>query len=231
MSNDDLNNFEINDNNTVEYKFILLGDTSVGKTCLFKKITSGLFLSKNVSTVGIDRKTISYEQEFEEEGKKVLKNININIIDTAGEERYRAITKTYYKGSNGIILIYDITNRKSFEHIKEWIDSIKSSLDSSNEKKYTIFLLGTKLDLANKNEKLREVTTEEAQKKCEEYQIEWGGECSNKDYTKEQYEELFKDFCKIVYDKIGFNIVIKQNITNLKFDDDEKKSNCGCIIL
>ncbi len=231
MSNDDLNNFEINDNNTVEYKFILLGDTSVGKTCLFKKITSGLFLSKNVSTVGIDRKTISYEQEFEEEGKKVLKNININIIDTAGEERYRAITKTYYKGSNGIILIYDITNRKSFEHIKEWIDSIKSSLDSSNEKKYTIFLLGTKLDLVNKNEKLREVTTEEAQKKCEEYQIEWGGECSNKDYTKEQYEELFKDFCKIVYDKIGFNIVIKQNITNLKFDDDEKKSNCGCIIL
>ena len=231
MSNDDLNNFEINDNNTVEYKFILLGDTSVGKTCLFKKITSGLFLSKNVSTVGIDRKTISYEQEFDEEGKKVLKNININIIDTAGEERYRAITKTYYKGSNGIILIYDITNRKSFEHIKEWIDSIKSSLDSSNEKKYTIFLLGTKLDLVNKNEKLREVTTEEAQKKCEEYQIEWGGECSNKDYTKEQYEELFKDFCKIVYDKIGFNIVIKQNITNLKFDDDEKKSNCGCIIL
>ena len=231
MSNDDLNNFEINDNNTVEYKFILLGDTSVGKTCLFKKITSGLFLSKNVSTVGIDRKTISYEQEFEEEGKKVLKNININIIDTAGEERYRAITKTYYKGSNGIILIYDITNRKSFEHIKEWIDSIKSSLDSSNEKKYTIFLLGTKLDLVNKNEKLREVTTEEAQKKCEEYQIEWGGECSNKDYTKEQYEELFKDFCKIVYDKIGFNIVIKQNITNLKFDDDEKKSNCGCINL
>ena len=114
---------------------------------------------------------------------------------------------------------------------KEWIDSIKSSLDSSNEKKYTIFLLGTKLDLVNKNEKLREVTTEEAQKKCEEYQIEWGGECSNKDYTKEQYEELFKDFCKIVYDKIGFNIVIKQNITNLKFDDDEKKSNCGCIIL
>jgi len=231
MSNDDLNNFEINDNNTVEYKFILLGDTSVGKTCLFKKITSGLFLSKNVSTVGIDRKTISYEQEFEEEGKKVLKNININIIDTAGEERYRAITKTYYKGSNGIILIYDITNRKSFEHIKEWIDSIKSSLDSSNEKKYTIFLLGTKLDLVNKNEKLREVTTEEAQKKCEDYQIKWGGECSNKDYTKEQYEELFKDFCKIVYDKIGFNIVIKQNITNLKFDDDEKKSNCGCIIL
>ena len=230
MSND-LDNLEIIDNDTVEYKFILLGDTSVGKTCLFKKITSGLFLSKNVSTVGIDRKTISYEQEFEEEGKKVLKNININLIDTAGEERYRSITKTYYKGSNGIILIYDITNKKSFEHIKEWIDSIKSSLDSADEKKYTIFLLGTKLDLVNENEGLREVTTEEAQKKCEDYQIEWGGECSNKDYTKEQYEELFKDFCKIVYDKIGFNIVVKQNITKLNFSNEKKKSNCGCIIL
>ena len=228
MSNDDLNNFEINDNNTVEYKFILLGDTSVGKTCLFKKITSGLFLSKNVSTVGIDRKTISYEQEFEEEGKKVLKNININIIDTAGEERYRSITKSYYKGSNGIILLYDITDKISFDHLKDWIDNIKNSVGNYEENKYTIFLLGTKLDLVQEEKKSREVTIEEAKNKCEEFEMEWGGECSSKDYSEEKYKEIFKEFVKKIYEKIGYNKNDRKTISNLNKSKGKKKLNCGC---
>ena len=72
----DLNNLEAN--NDIEYKFILIGDTSVGKTCLFKKITSGIFLSKNVSTVGIDRKAFSFDCEFDDKGNKISKNVIIN---------------------------------------------------------------------------------------------------------------------------------------------------------
>ena len=62
-------------NDEVEYKLILLGDTSVGKTCLFKKITTGIFLDRNVSTVGIDRRTIKMECDFE-----IQKNNNRNIL-------------------------------------------------------------------------------------------------------------------------------------------------------
>jgi len=64
---------EINNqkNDEIEYKLILLGDTSVGKTCLFKKITIGVFLDKNVSTVGIDHRTIEMKCEFDENGKKI----------------------------------------------------------------------------------------------------------------------------------------------------------------
>lgn len=64
---------ENQNNDEIEYKLILLGDTSVGKTCLFKKITTGVFLDKNVSTVGIDRRTIDMKCEFDENGKKLKK--------------------------------------------------------------------------------------------------------------------------------------------------------------
>ena len=135
MSND-FSNLEINDDDIIEYKLILIGDSSVGKTCLFKKITTGIFLGKNVSTVGIDRKTLQFEYEFDEKEKKVTRSVIINLTDTAGQERYKSITKSYYKGCNGVILLYDITDRKSFEHLEDWINSIKNSV--GNLKKVNI---------------------------------------------------------------------------------------------
>ena len=160
-------------NNDIEYKFILIGDTSVGKTCLFKKLTSGIFLGRNVSTVGIDRKAFSFECEFDENGTKVSKNVIINLIDTAGQERYQSITNTYYKGSNGVLLIYDITDKKSFTNLNRWIENIKNKID---QKESLIFLLGTKKDLADKDGQNRQVSVEEAQNKCKESDLEWGGD-------------------------------------------------------
>ena len=228
MSNE-ADSFEISDEEIIEYKLILIGDTSVGKTCLFKKITSGIFLSKNVSTVGIDRKTLSFIYEFEENGKKVQKNVVITLTDTAGQERYRSITKSYYKGSNGIILLYDITDKKSFDHLKDWIDNIKNSVGNYEDNKYTIFLLGTKLDLVQEEKKSREVTIEEAKSKCEEFEMEWGGECSSKDYSEEKYKEIFKEFVKKIYEKIGYNKDERKTISNLNDKPKgKKKLNCLC---
>ena len=70
------NNKDNEQSEDIEYKFILLGDTSVGKTCLFRKITIGIFMEKNVSTVGIDKRTIRVSCDFEENGKTVTKNSN-----------------------------------------------------------------------------------------------------------------------------------------------------------
>ena len=231
MSND-LSNFEITDDDIIEYKLILIGDSSVGKTCLFKKITSGIFLGKNVSTVGVDRKTLSFEYEFQEKEKKVKRNVMINLTDTAGQERYKSITKSYYKGSNAVILLYDITDRKSFDHIEDWINSIKNSVDNYEESKYIVFLLGTKLDLINENKRQREVTIEEAKKKCEQLELEWGGECSSKDFSEEQYMQMLKEFVKKIYEKVGYNKFMRQTIATLEASNKGRnKRNCGCNIV
>ena len=93
------------ENEDLRYKIILLGDSTVGKTCLFRKISTGKFYEKNICTVGIDKKTIDINCELDEETRNVI----INLIDTAGQERFRSITKSYYKGSDAAIILYYIT--------------------------------------------------------------------------------------------------------------------------
>jgi small GTP-binding protein len=224
---------KVNDaNDETEYKLILLGDTSVGKTCLFKKITTGIFIDKNVSTVGIDRRTIPIKCDFDVEGEKITKKVIVNLTDTAGEERFKAITKSYYKGSDGAILLYDITEKKTFEHLKDWIESIKASTSNSDNDKYTIFILGTKIDLVESGKKEREVELEEAENQCKELGLVWGGECSNKEFTEEKFKEIFKEFIKIIYSKIGFKKFVSQS--SVKLDINPKKNqninNCPCIV-
>jgi small GTP-binding protein len=222
---------ENQNNDEIEYKLILLGDTSVGKTCLFKKITTGVFLDKNVSTVGIDRRTIDMKCEFDENGKKIEKNILISLTDTAGQERFKAITRSYYKGSDAAILIYDITDKKTFNHVKEWIESIQNSLGNINNNDYIIFLMGTKIDLVENKKRAREVGEEEAKSKCKEFKIEWGGECSNKTFTDEKFKEIFKEYVYKIYEKIGFRKVVKQQTVNLgSVKKKPKKGQCPCNI-
>ena len=225
MSND-LNNIDFNDDETIEYKLILIGDTSVGKTTLFKKITSGEFLPRNVSTIGVDRKALTFICEFEEKGQKVSKNIMVFLTDTAGQEKYKSITKSYYKGSNGVILLYDITDKKSFDHVNSWMESIKNSVGTYEENKCSLFLLGTKLDLVEEDEKKRAVTVEEAQKKCKELELEWGGECSSKDFSDDKYKELFKEFIIKIYNKIGYNKIQRETISISNSHKRKKKSKC-----
>ena len=224
---------KVNDaNDETEYKLILLGDTSVGKTCLFKKITTGIFIDKNVSTVGIDRRTIPIKCDFDVEGEKITKKVIVNLTDTAGEERFKAITKSYYKGSDGAILLYDITEKKTFEHLKDWIESIKASTSNSDNDKYTIFILGTKIDLVESGKKEREVELEEAENKCKEFGLVWGGECSNKDFSEEKFKEIFKEFIQIIYSKIGFKKFVSQSSVQLDINPKKNQNinNCPCIV-
>ena len=214
----------------IEYKLILLGDTSVGKTCLFKKLTTGIFMDKNVSTVGIDRRTITVDVDVEENNKIVTKKIILNIIDTAGQERFKAITKTYYKGSDGAVLLYDITEKKSFEHINAWIESIKTSASDIDYSKYSVLLLGSKIDLVESGKKEREVDIEDAKSKCDDFKLEWGGECSNKDFTQEKYIEIFKDFVKIIYKRVGAKEFKQQASIKLEIKPKKRQNNCPCII-
>ena len=199
---------------------IIIGDSAVGKTCIFKKITSGTFTEKSISTIGMDRRTLSFTIK-NEEGNDV--EIDVQLWDTAGQERFRSITTSYYKSSQGLLLMYDITRKETFDNLENWILSIKDSL--GEEEKYLIVLVGNKVDLANSNPESREVTTEDAENLCKEKNIYWGGECSAKDFTENELNDIFTKYTQEIYKKVGVNIVKAQKVDKNN-DKQPKKFKC-----
>ncbi|CAK72546.1 unnamed protein product (macronuclear) [Paramecium tetraurelia] len=129
------------------FKFVIIGDSSVGKSCILSRINGNTFKDNHEVTLGVDIAT------------KILKVqgkiIKARIWDTAGQENFRSITRSYYRGAIGIMLVFDMKNRESFENIKSWQQEINQY---ANEK-IKIILIANKSDLMNK----REVTTEEGQ--------------------------------------------------------------------
>ena len=224
----------INNELDIIYKFILLGDSKVGKTCIFKKIINNKFDRYNVMTTGIDNKSIKYEIEIEENGKKIKKKSKIKIYDSAGQERFRTITKNYINKSNGIIMIYDITNKNSFNNIANgWIKNIEEGYGKCEEIKTCILLIGNKNDLVEgeEGEKLREVKTDDAKNLAEKYGFIWGGECSAKNFTKKQFDEIIIKFAQIIFSKFGYeepdNESFELNKNVIKIGKIEKKK-CQC---
>ena len=232
-----MENSQSEEEDAITYKIIMIGDSTVGKTSLFKKLTKGKYSDKNISTVGIDRKSFPLKVKVNENGEEIEKSFNIQLWDTAGQERFRAITKGYFQDSQGLLLIYDITNETSFANIDKWILSIKDSLgkDSiTNENeygdKYLIFLLGNKVDLDKSG--YRSIPTELAEKTSKELNIIWGGECSAKEFTVEELKKKFEFFTQEIYKKIGNN-VNRNTIKVSKADEDKisrknEKKKCGC---
>ena len=218
-----MNNSQSEELESITYKIILIGNSSVGKTCLFKKLTTGKYSEKNISTIGIDRKSFPLKVKVEEKGEEVEKNFTIQLWDTAGQERFRAITKGYYKDSQGLLLMYDITNRETFDDLDKWITGVKESLgeeDSQSENNYIIILMGNKLDLANDG--ARKVETSEAEQICQDNDIIWGGECSAKDFTVEELNDKFQEYTKELFKRIGYSIVRSTIATK----PIKKKSKC-----
>ena len=209
----------------IEYKVILIGNTAVGKTSLFKKLTSGQFSEKNISTIGMDKKSLQVEIEVYENNTKVNKNVEISLVDTAGQERFRAITKSYFKESDGILLLYDITNKDSFKNVETWINSINESLGNHQNSKYIIILIGNKIDLIGVEGKEREVTEEEGENTCKEKDLVWGGECSVKNIDNDELQQKFQNYVKLIYDKVGEKVV-KQNSKSLEKYQKKKKGFC-----
>ena len=212
----------------LEYKIILLGDTSVGKTCLFKRITVDVFKEKSVSTIGIDKKTFKLKCDLTgKDGDTSTKIVDVILTDTAGQERYRAMTKTYYKSSEAALILYDITKKNTFENINDWIQSINTST-LIDKNKYVIFVMGTKIDLVESGKREREVTEEEAIEMCQKNKVEWGGECSNKEYSLEKLKGKFKGFIQILYEKFGDQKKEQASVVLSNFKKKRKPKQKGC---
>ncbi|KAG8431888.1 hypothetical protein GDO86_019575 [Hymenochirus boettgeri] len=137
------------------FKLLLIGDSGVGKTCLVVRFSEDSFNTTYISTIGIDFKIRTTEID----GKK----IKLQVWDTAGQERFKTITTAYYRGAMGIILVYDITDTRSFENIQNWMKSIKENAAAGVER----MLLGNKCDMEYK----RKVTIEQGEKLAKEHGI------------------------------------------------------------
>ena len=150
-------------------KIMILGNYSVGKTSFLIRFTKNKFDETYLATIGIDYiyRIINIEN----------KQYKLMFYDTAGEEKYKSIPKNHIKNVQGIILMYDITNKKSFDSIIDWISDVKE-IKGEN---FPMILVGNKIDL---NE-LREVTEEMGYELAEKNQIEFF-ETSNKDGTNIQ---------------------------------------------
>ena len=121
----------------LQIKLLTIGDSSVGKTCLLHRYTSHSFSTGSIPTVGIDFKMMNITID----GKR----IKMQCWDTAGQERYRNITVNYYRNAQGIMLVYDITNMKSYESIDNWIEQIHTHAGATVNK----ILVGNKVDQMN----------------------------------------------------------------------------------
>ena len=131
------------------YKILLLGDSTVGKTCFLLRYVDDSFLDLHMATIGLDYrlKTMILENQ---------QIVKVQLWDTAGQDKFRAITRNYYKGASGIILIFDVTNINSYENIKKWIIEIKEEISD----KVSIVLIGNKIDNVNE----RKITKDQGDK-------------------------------------------------------------------
>eukprot|EP00162_Nutomonas_longa_P006544 comp17077_c0_seq1/m.28209 comp17077_c0_seq1/g.28209 ORF comp17077_c0_seq1/g.28209 comp17077_c0_seq1/m.28209 type:complete len:211 (+) comp17077_c0_seq1:110-742(+) len=165
------------------FKYIIIGDMGVGKSCLLHQFTEKKFVADTPHTIGVEFGTRMVEV--------MGKTIKLQIWDTAGQERFRAVTRSYYRGAAGALLVYDITRRATFNHLTSWLTDARNLTDPNT----VIILIGNKADLA----KQREVTFEEATKFAEENGLIFM-ETSAKDGTR--VEEAFLSTARKIYEKI-----------------------------
>ena len=118
------------------FKIILLGNTGVGKTCFLERLIEKHYNYRHDPTIGVDFRLVYHKTDDD-------KSIKCHIWDTAGQEQFRSITRQYYKGAGGIILMYDTTNMKSFKDLKNWLEIIDHE---RGLKDLPLILVGTKTD-------------------------------------------------------------------------------------
>lgn len=177
------------------FKYIIIGDTGVGKSCLLLQFTDKRFQPVHDLTIGV---------EF---GARMItidgKQIKLQIWDTAGQESFRSITRSYYRGAAGALLVYDITRRDTFNHLSSWLEDARQHSNSN----MVIMLIGNKGDL----EARREVKKEEGEAFAREHGLVFM-ETSAK--TAANVEEAFIDTAKEIYRKIQEGVFDINNEAN-----------------
>ena len=192
----------------ISLKILLIGDSFVGKTSLLLKYCDGQFPEAHMATIGV---------EFKDKIINVGKwQIRLQIWDTSGQERFRSITQNFYRNADGILFVYDITNRESFSHIKDWL--MDSQVEDSDIKR---ILVGNKIDLEDKRaidvEKMKSFA-ESKKMKCFETSAKSG----------ENVETIFKEISSLILENKTDEEILEQfskNIPNVSISTVKTNSS------
>mmetsp|Transcript_25164 Transcript_25164/g.45547 ORF Transcript_25164/g.45547 Transcript_25164/m.45547 type:complete len:201 (-) Transcript_25164:493-1095(-) len=194
----------------LQVKLLMIGDSGVGKTCLLLRYANDSFSPTFITTIGIDFKIKNIKVDD--------KKIKMQIWDTAGQERFRTITTSYFRGAQGILMLYDVTDRRSFESIRNWINQIEQHADVHVNK----VLVGNKCDMLDE----KVVSTEEGQKLAAEFGIPFF-ECSAKNNI--HVEDTFLGLAKQVKQRLiadGAGGPAPRTGLNLKNAPTQRKGCC-----
>ncbi|XP_002166359.1 uncharacterized protein LOC100214114 [Hydra vulgaris] len=190
------------------FKIIIIGDSGVGKSCLLRRFADQSYTDNYINTIGVDFKV----RTFEIYGKTV----KLNIWDSAGQERFRTIVNTYYRGAHGICLVYDITNMESFTNLNDWLKDV-SELAEKNAKK---LIIGTKLDL----ESQRCVKTDYVQAYSDQFDIPFI-ETSSKEGRN--VDDAFRQMTKLLLSDIDQELVSNAENASIKLPPSKNVVSSG----
>jgi len=189
-----------NDSDLV-FKILLLGDSEVGKSCFLMRYSENVFIENYITTIGLDYKLKTVKLD-------TGKTIKVQLWDTAGQDKYRTIAKNYYKGSHGILLLYDITKQSSFDNIREWVRDIKEEVNE----KAILFLIGNKIDMEDQ----RKIPKEKGVELAEEFKIPFfEASAKSGENVDEVFKALYNKICEIYGDlerERGTKLIKKRKI-------------------
>lgn len=199
---------------TYEAKIITLGDSMVGKSCLILRYLDNTFSKSYLSTIGFDIK------------KKIIKvgngeRLKLVIHDTAGQERFKSLSANYIKKANGVLIIYDITNKQSFINVENWVKCVKDEIT----KKIPIYLIGNKSDLENQ----RVINSEDGENMAEQFGLKfYETSCMNGTNVEKCFNELGNDIYKNISKEEHKESKVKNMERNIsiQIDESSKKKKC-----
>ena len=195
------------------FKLLLIGNSSVGKSSLLFRFVENVWDDSFVPTIGVDFKL----KTLEVNGKKV----KLQIWDTAGQERFKNITASYYRGGNGVLVVYDITERESFDNLTSWLIEIEKN---ANKNVYKL-LIGNKCDLEDK----RKVTYQEGKDFATSNGMQFMETSAKADTkVKEAFELLTQEIIKasITKDKVMEKKEKTVHLSSGTSDLNVKKKGC-----
>ena len=138
-------------------KFIIIGSSGVGKTALLKRLVEDSFNDESQSTIGVEFDSTIIQVDD--------RQVKLQIWDTAGQERFRSIAKAYFRNAVGVLLVYDITERKTFDDLSTWLNDVRALCDPN----VVVQMIGNKADMTNS----RVVSLTEAENFSEHHQISY----------------------------------------------------------
>ena len=203
--------YKTDDDNNLLSKIVVIGDANVGKTNIIRRIIGEDFREME-ATIGVEFMYINIKDLDKDDPNKTM---SIQIWDTSGAERYKAITTTHIRGADGAYIVYDISNESSFTHLNYWYNCLKDAAD----KDIIIFLIGNKSDLIY--EEGRAVKKKDAIDFVNKNNLQGYAECSAK--NNENIKETFEKFYKILYNKNKNKI--KEKKMKLELIDKKKNEN------